>query len=80
MPTQDAELRVEIALSMVNGAMVNGAAASRPPRMYVAAAAIAAERAAAAAAAPPQPVREKPNFLGEPKHNEILASLADVRK
>ena len=28
---------------------------------------------------PPKPVREKPNFLGEPKHNEICASLADVR-
>jgi hypothetical protein len=25
------------------------------------------------------PPREKPHFLGEPKHNEILASLADVR-
>lgn len=27
----------------------------------------------------PTPVREKLNFLGEPKHNEILASLAEVR-
>ena len=28
---------------------------------------------------PKQPVREKPRLLGEPKHNEILASLADQR-
>ena len=28
---------------------------------------------------PKQPVREKPQLLGEPKHNEILASLADHR-
>jgi hypothetical protein len=45
------------------------AAASRP------------QRAGAAAAAPPQaqPVpRENPHFLGEPAHNEILASLAQV--
>jgi hypothetical protein len=27
----------------------------------------------------PTPVREKLNFLGEPKHNEVLASLAEVR-
>jgi hypothetical protein len=26
-----------------------------------------------------QPGREKSQFLGEPKHNEILVSLADVR-
>ena len=33
------------------------------------------------APAPPMPLpqREKPNFLGEPKHNMILCSLADVR-
>ena len=31
-------------------------------------------------APPPQkPEREKPRFLGEPKHNEILDSLASVR-
>ena len=41
-------------------------------------------RAAAAPPAPPPapppgPKKEKPNFLGEPKHNEILASLAQVR-
>lgn len=28
---------------------------------------------------PPSQQREKPKLLGEPKHNEILASLADVR-
>jgi hypothetical protein len=39
-----------------------------------------AARAPAAAPAPaPKPQREKPNFLGEPKHNEILGSLAQVR-
>ena len=27
----------------------------------------------------PQPQREKPNFLGEPKHNEILCNLVPVR-
>lgn len=27
----------------------------------------------------PAPKKEKPCFLGEPKHNEILASLAQVR-
>ena len=34
-----------------------------------------------AAPAPPAaaPQREKPCFLGEPKHNQILCSLADVR-
>lgn len=33
------------------------------------------------APAPPMPLpqREKPNFLGEPKHNVILCSLADMR-
>ena len=33
----------------------------------------------AARAPAPKPQREKPNFLGEPKHNEILGSLAQVR-
>ena len=28
---------------------------------------------------PPSQQREKPRLLGEPKHNEILESLADVR-
>ena len=28
---------------------------------------------------PKKPEREKPRFLGEPKHNEILESLANVR-
>ena len=39
-------------------------------------------RAAAAPPAPPPapaPKKEKPQLLGEPKHNEILASLAQVR-
>ena len=38
-----------------------------------------AQAQSAPAAPTPQPQREKPNFLGEPKHNEILCSLADVR-
>jgi hypothetical protein len=47
------------------------AAASRPQR---------AGAAAAAPPAPPQPApRENPHFLGEPKHNEIIASLAQVQ-
>ena len=33
----------------------------------------------ASAPTPSLPQREKTNFLGEPKHNEILVSLADVR-
>ena len=42
------------------------------------------ERQARAAPTPapapaPAPKKEKPLFLGEPKHNEILASLAQVR-
>ena len=41
-------------------------------------------RAAAAPPAPaplptPAPKKETPQLLGEPKHNEILASLAQVR-
>ena len=39
----------------------------------------AAQPPAAPAAPTPQPQREKPCFLGEPKHNQILCSLADVR-
>ena len=36
-------------------------------------------RPAPAPAPAAAPKREKPHFLGEPKHNEILASLAQVR-
>jgi hypothetical protein len=39
----------------------------------------AAQAPTAPAPPTPQPQREKPNFLGEPKHNHILCNLADVR-
>eukprot|EP00966_Prymnesium_polylepis_P092228 2135394-Prymnesium_polylepis.1 len=39
----------------------------------------AAQPAQPAVPPPLKPVREKPHFLGEPKHNEILISLAPVR-
>jgi hypothetical protein len=44
----------------------------QPPRQV-------AQAPSAPAPPTPQPQREKPNFLGEPKHNQILCSLADVR-
>ena len=55
--------------------IVATAAANRPQRATTAATATAPSPVVPL----PVPPREKPQFLGEPKHNEILASLADVR-
>eukprot|EP00966_Prymnesium_polylepis_P048204 1116190-Prymnesium_polylepis.1 len=55
------------------------AAAGVPTRVQPQRAAQPAQPAQPAVPPPPKPVREKPHFLGEPKHNEILVSLAPVR-
>jgi hypothetical protein len=85
LPDEDFMLNVNAMVRLPEPVTFEAVKARKKPVIVVTAAANRPQRTTAAGtpALSPAPLlvppREKPHFLGEPKHNEILASLADVR-
>ena len=84
-PIEEFMLNVNAMVRLPEPVTFEAVTARKKPVIAVTAAANRPQRATAAGTPAPSPAplpvppREKPHFLGEPKHNEILASLADVR-
>ena len=84
-PNEEFMLNVNAMVRLPELVTFEAVKARKKPVIVVAAAANRPQRATSVGTPAPSPAplpvppREKPQFLGEPKHNEILASLADVR-
>ena len=83
-PNEDVMLNINARVRLPEPVTFEAVKARKKPVVVTTAAANRPQRAIAVATAPapspaPLPLRKNPQCLGEPKHNEILASLADVR-
>ena len=84
-PNEDFMLNVNAMVRLTEPVTFEAVKARKKPVAVVTAAANRPQRATSVGTPAPSPAplpvppREKPQFLGEPKHNEILASLADLR-
>jgi hypothetical protein len=83
LPDEAIMLNVNAMVRLPDPVTFEAVKARKRPVIVPTAAATRPQRATTAGTVPAPPLavppREKPLFLGEPKHNEILASLADER-